>query len=1501
MGEKLLKQSQKYKIKHKNKKRWKKVFSVVACFIVFCVTYALILPAITMEKTSYCTIEAHEHTDACYTETLICGLSEGEEQETHVHDASCYEQEKTLCCTKEETAGHTHTDACKQIEKTLICDKEESEEHIHDDSCYVMTETYICGKEESEGHTHTDACYEMTDKLVCGLEENAEVNGHVHTDACYEQELTCGKEEHEHTLICYSDKSADLETASAWEATLPDELSGVWADDVLAVAKSQLGYKESSKNYDVNAEGRTLGYTRYGAWYGAPYGDWCAMFVSFCLDYAGVDTKKIPLNANCQNWIETLSKEEYALYHSAEEYDPKPGDLIFFDWNGDKKAEHIGLVVEPNLHTENEKTTIQTIEGNASDMVRYVTYEAYDAEILGYASLPEQEEDDVSILRSEQTLTAQIFTDQTYRTSAEDDTVITVSGMLPKGAEVKAYPANVKTENQAVCAYDIAIFLPDGSQYEPGEGEKMNVVIQSEDIIGETSEEGKKFKAFYIPDEGEPEEIDTTTTETGISFETNHFSVYAVMTTSGDMSTVYLNGATGSDDAAGTQTAPVKTFEKAKSLLAENGTIYISGTVTVSGTENWTIDVSGGKIQRASNYTGPLITVANGGDLTLSNITVNGGSGTPSNSNIATNTSYASGSCKAPLIVVDGGGSLMISDGSVLEYNSNKPNVTSAGKFNENGYVGQGGAVYCTGTLIMTGGTIQYCEAESGGGVYVEDGSFSMSGGTIDHNYARDIVSVNLRHGNGNASSFQGYKNAGGGVYVGDNASMQMFGGIISNNQSSREGGGISLGWLNRTWGNAINDYITIFTMTGGTITGNTATSTGGGLNITAGRKATISAGWITNNVANGYEYQDTSNSYGIVFSGGGIYVDASQWNGQGQHSGKPGYLVIHRVIVTANTARDYGGGLASCSTSSSLVSAKINLNDGTAFYNNTAGYSASKEIGINSNNDASISDTVLGGGNYGWTKTSNGIWTQYRNNLTEDSLAIKKAYELYTVMISGNYGYVGGGIGCNGIIEAGGEKEETTSITITKVWDDGNVDSNKVVHPDYIVVQVLQDGEPYGEPIRIYKTTDSDGDEVWPTYYLDGLETGHTYTIAEVIVPGYDSVVSNNGKDYTITNTATGFQVVKKWDGDTEEDRPGFIWVQLYKNGEPYGDAQELTAANKWSYSWNELPETDENGDPYTYTAEEVSVPEGYYCSDKGHLNDNGIWEITNTKIETTTVSAEKRWAEGTTATESVILQLLADGKAYGNPVTLNADNGWFYLWDNLPKYTAENAPDGAEIVYTVEEVTSSGYIVEIEQATPEAAGKIWTPASSLESGKTYLLVSAKGALAGNSSDGLRWMDVSSQLSSGEMPDGSAVWTYNDTLVNGDGKYLVLKSSGDWYNPTYTFGAASSGTEISLDSGHLSASSGLRTRYLTGIAEGYGTTSTSPSNAVSFTLYEQTDASDKWGDVHYIVTNKKATESYTLPETGGMGTNMFTIGGLVLITGSLFMGYIFRRKHERR
>ena len=114
------------------------------------------------------------------------------------------------------------------------------------------------------------------------------------------------------------------------------------------------------------------------------------------------------------------------------------------------------------------------------------------------------------------------------------------------------------------------------------------------------------------------------------------------------------------------------------------------------------------------------------------------------------------------------------------------------------------GAVYSNGTLNMTGGTIRNCEAQCGGGVYIENGTFYLSGGVIDNNYARDIVSYRNRMENY-------HKNAGGGVYVGDYVTMNMRGGTISYNQTSREGGGVSLGWLNRNKGSAISSYITNF------------------------------------------------------------------------------------------------------------------------------------------------------------------------------------------------------------------------------------------------------------------------------------------------------------------------------------------------------------------------------------------------------------------------------------------------------------------------------------------------------------------------------------------------------------------------------------------------------------------------------------------------------------------------------------------------------------------
>ncbi len=409
--------------KQKRKKTWTKILGVMACAVVFCTTYALILPAITQETETFCGFEEHAHEEACFEKTLIC--TETEAQPDHVHIGDCYETRDTLLCTLAESGAHTHTTECAHVERTLACTVAESQGHTHTPDCETVTETLICtdethaheagcyesvttitcGLEETEGHAHSDGCYTETVTYTCGLTETGghthgedcygreetlicaiAAEGHVHTDDCYEETLICETEEHTHEEMCYSDPEADVETAADWEKNLPDTLTGEFREDVLAVAKSQLGYQESTKNYWIYEDGAKKGYSRYGDWYGDPYGDWCAMFVSFCLHYAEV--ADFPLDANCQNWIESLSEEEY--FNLPDEYTPSPGDIVFFNWDDSAESDHVGLVAEYIPATEYEAARIKTIEGNSSNQVQYVTYLLSDERIMGYGILPEQ-------------------------------------------------------------------------------------------------------------------------------------------------------------------------------------------------------------------------------------------------------------------------------------------------------------------------------------------------------------------------------------------------------------------------------------------------------------------------------------------------------------------------------------------------------------------------------------------------------------------------------------------------------------------------------------------------------------------------------------------------------------------------------------------------------------------------------------------------------------------------------------------------------------------------------------------------------------------------------------------------------------------------------------------------------------------------------------------------------------------------------------------------------
>ena len=189
-----------------------------------------------------------------------------------------------------------------------------------------------------------------------------------------------------------SDLLADVETSADWDEMISGlQLSGDWAKDLANVAKSQLGYTESIRNFKAiyNEERNAYdlyGWNRYGAWYGEPYGEWGAMFVSFCLFYAGVSSDAVPYDSDPARWAETLKAR--GLFHEREDHTPRPGDLIFFDRDGDERAEQVGVVYE----VSRESGAVNVVEGGRSGRVDSYGYSPDTGYIMGYAAIPDNPE-----------------------------------------------------------------------------------------------------------------------------------------------------------------------------------------------------------------------------------------------------------------------------------------------------------------------------------------------------------------------------------------------------------------------------------------------------------------------------------------------------------------------------------------------------------------------------------------------------------------------------------------------------------------------------------------------------------------------------------------------------------------------------------------------------------------------------------------------------------------------------------------------------------------------------------------------------------------------------------------------------------------------------------------------------------------------------------------------------------------------------------------------------
>lgn len=306
---------------------------------------------ISMTAQYQCGEEEHTHTADCYTKVLTCGYEEGELENADEVAAAAATSQPTI---EEEPAPlslepqiefvpHEHTEDCYTEVQTLTCMEEE---HVHDDDCFDPEDgSLICDKFE---HTHDESCYTTEYELTCGLEEGELVEQvveptqsaalaamavaepvalapmvdtvepiyHHHTDACYEEVLTCPLPEHHHTVACLSDTSADLETPEEWQAANAEAvMTGNWAEDLVSVAQTQLGYEQSEKNFEIDpADGVTLRYySRYGQSYGNPYGEWDVMFLSYCLKYAGIPQSSIPQEASVLALRSSMSDMDWLL------------------------------------------------------------------------------------------------------------------------------------------------------------------------------------------------------------------------------------------------------------------------------------------------------------------------------------------------------------------------------------------------------------------------------------------------------------------------------------------------------------------------------------------------------------------------------------------------------------------------------------------------------------------------------------------------------------------------------------------------------------------------------------------------------------------------------------------------------------------------------------------------------------------------------------------------------------------------------------------------------------------------------------------------------------------------------------------------------------------------------------------------------------------------------------------------------------------------------------
>ncbi len=684
--------------------------------------------------------------------------------------------------------------------------------------------------------------------------------------------------------------------------------------------------------------------------------------------------------------------------------------------------------------------------------------------------------------------------------------------------------------------------------------------------------------------------------------------------------------------------------------------VVLSETVVVPAGEAVAIITEGDwKLTGRSSGIETLITVAEGADLTLGSEEAEG--------NL---TLY--GNWKSDITsMITVNGSFTLKDGITIT----KGSASSSGRGII--YVSGGNAVFTMAGGVIEGNTI---EATNCATVLVTNGaSFYMTDGTIQNNTSTAVQEIG-------GSSTYGVCVASSGVLLSGFATGEMSGGIIQNNYSFN-GSAIYL----YSESGDVGDYPVTFTISGGTITGNespVSANASGAVMVEGNASLVMCGGEISENYGrNGgaiavLDAFNSANPNGVYTTRfimeGGTISNNSATNGGGIYSYSDGvylkagtiadnsaslmgggiygegnttyytYLHLTNAYVANNEASNQGGGMWFCPTGI----AEIYVTNGGTIVNNAADR-AGDDLVFAANyageedTELLLSERILGGGKVNWY-CDGMIYTQGNGNMYPG--------------VSGNAPRWG-------------------ADNYDEWYDNGGL-------------------VDYGEPITTGMAIKAFMEDEAVTFAL----TQSSLFITDNTATFGGGVGANGGMVLGENTDLTEIEGAKTWDDADNQDgiRPDEITIHLVANvtieGEDLSyilETKTITAEDNWEWQFGNLPMTDEEGHPltYTYTIEEDSIP-GYTPVYDGY-------NIINTHTaEVTGVSGTKTWddsedQDGARPT-SITVRLWADGEEISS-IEVTADDDWQYSFTDLPRYAG-----GVEITYTVTEDAVDGYTTEID-----------------------------------------------------------------------------------------------------------------------------------------------------------------------------------------------------------